>query len=437
MNADIEKLCVALDAFATTVINAWGNDTTMVEAVGWHSPALTRHDLAAIPQQLARDLRSAGPDIIDDATATLVRDFPRRLILIQQHTLPQMFGGNSPQSVPAYLGAFMCLRQLMSPLLDWQGISDPKVMPAALARRVRSLQAELNQLVPKKEDLEVQLADISRAHAAAESLPVDLQALSEARTSLNEAVSASTERLKEASKNSTESFREIEFMKTLKSDAEKILALCEEAYRASTSRGLAAAFDQRATSLGRSMVAWIFGLLLALGVAAIIGGERFKILSIALSAPDIRWGVIVMQTLISLTSIGAPIWFGWLATKQIGQRFRLAEDYSFKAAVARAYEGYRKEAARIDPLFESRLFNSALTRLEEAPLRLVETTTHGSPWHELIESEAFNKALDLVPELGAQIAGFKKSTMKNISNLKPKGRQEKVGSDQVEKAETL
>lgn len=63
------------------------------------------------------------------------------------------------------------------------------------------------------------------------------------------------------------------------------------------------------------------------------------------------------------------MWFAWLATKQIGQRFHLAEDYAFKASVAKAYEGYRKEAARIDPEFEARLFGSALTRLDEAPLR--------------------------------------------------------------------
>ncbi len=53
--------------------------------------------------------------------------------------------------------------------------------------------------------------------------------------------------------------------------------------------------------------------------------------------------------------------------------------------MAKAYEGYRKEAARIDPQFEARLFGSALTRLDEAPLRLVEIGSHGSPgqWRSL------------------------------------------------------
>lgn len=80
-----------------------------------------------------------------------------------------------------------------------------------------------------------------------------------------------------------------------------------------------------------------------------------------------------------------------MATKQISQRFKLAEDYDFKASVAKAYEGYKKEAAKIDKEFEARLFNVALTRLEEAPLRLVESANHGSPSHEFLDKSGLNK----------------------------------------------
>ena len=412
---DLAKACDALDLFATHVTNTWGNDSTMTDAVGWHSPALTRHDLAAIPRLLARDLRNAGPDTTDEQTATLIRDIPRRLQVLQVNTLPQMFGGNSPQSVPAYVNTFVGMRAILSSLLDWQVINDPKAMPASLARRVRSINAELEQLAPKKDELEAQISDIKRAHAAAGSLPLDLQALDEARKTLAEAVAESTTKAKEAAENSAESYRRAEVMKTRNEEAEAVLKQCEEAYRASTSRGLAAAFDQRATRLGWSMAAWTVGLLAALVAGACLGVERIHTLSAALSAPDPRWGAILMHSLLSIASIGAPIWFAWLATKQIGQRFRLAEDYSFKAAVARAYEGYRKEAARIDPAFEARLFDSALTRLEEAPLRLVESSTHGSPWHELVNSTAFAKAMEAVPELRDKLAEVSKSAFAAFS----------------------
>lgn len=415
MTDDLTKACDALDAFATQVTNTWGNDSTMTDAVGWSSPALTRHDLAALPKLLARDLRAAGPEKTDEQVSTLLRDIPRRLQILQSNTLPQMFGGNSPQAVPAFVNTFVGMRAILSSLLDWQVISDPKAMPSSLARRVRSIGAELEQLAPKKDALEAQISDIKRAHSAAESLPLDLQALAEARKTMNEAVEESTAKAKQAADNASDSYRRAEVMKTRNEEAEAVLKQCEEAYRASTSRGLAAAFDQRATQLGWSMTAWTVGLLAALAAGAHLGVERINTLSVALSAPDPRWGAILMHSLLSVASIGAPVWFAWLATKQIGQRFRLAEDYSFKAAVARAYEGYRKEAARIDSAFEARLFASALTRLEEAPLRLVESSAHGSPWHELVTSDAFKKAIDTVPELRDKLAEASKSAFSALS----------------------
>jgi hypothetical protein len=103
-----------------------------------------------------------------------------------------------------------------------------------------------------------------------------------------------------------------------------------------------------------------------------------------------------------LLSVGGPVWFAWLATKQIGQRFRLAEDYAYKASISKAYEGYRREAAQLDEDFQRRLFASALTRLDEQPLRFVEHATHGSPWHELLASEVVKDAIRIAPQLVAE-----------------------------------
>ena len=105
----------------------------------------------------------------------------------------------------------------------------------------------------------------------------------------------------------------------------------------------------------------------------------------------------------------------------MGAGHRLAEDYGYKASVAKAYEGYRREAARIDEDFENRLFDSALTRLEEAPLRLVDEESHGSPWHELISSDAFKAALDKVPDLSATL---------NRIRSKANGRTQAPGAQQ-------
>lgn len=147
------------------------------------------------------------------------------------------------------------------------------------------------------------------------------------------------------------------------------------------------------------MWVWVVGLVAALGIGSHLGAERIRQLSAAIADKDPQWGAVWLNLLLSVVAVGAPVWFAWIATKQIGQRFRLAEDYGFKASVAKAYEGYRREAARIHEDLEHRLFSSALTRLEEPPLRLVETDTPGSPWHEFANSPAFQAAMQSMPDL--------------------------------------
>jgi len=166
--------------------------------------------------------------------------------------------------------------------------------------------------------------------------------------------------------------------------AVQLVKRTEDAYSAATTMGLGAAFETRAKSLAWSMWVWVGGLLIALIAGSIIGWLRISLVEDLIKSKASA-SAIWLNTFLSFLSIAAPVWFAWIATKQIGQRFRLAEDYAFKASVAKAYEGYRREAASIDPSFAQRLFSSALDRLEEAPLRFVEHETHGSPWHEALK----------------------------------------------------
>ncbi|MBP7066566.1 hypothetical protein [Ferrovibrio sp.] len=188
------------------------------------------------------------------------------------------------------------------------------------------------------------------------------------------------------------------------------------AYSAATSQGLAAAFTERSKALDLSMRFWIFGLILALAAGSYFGFIRFQELSNSLNMPTVSNASIITNLIMSFFSIGAPIWFSWIATKQIGQCFRLSEDYAFKASISRAYEGYRKEAARIDEAFEKsalepQLLASALTRLDEQPLRLVETASHGSPWQELLDSDTVRDAIKNVPDFGRRVIDLARDSL--------------------------
>jgi hypothetical protein len=398
MQKDLEALCDTLEALSGAVTSGWSGDQTFCEAWGWNCATVTRHDMAAVPLRLAQDIRSANPEALEKPLLTLVQDYPRRLGHMQANTVPQFWGGNSGPATAAYLATLDSIRQSLIPMLGWQ-VPDPKALPAQIARRLRSIQAEVDQIAPNKEQLASQIRDIQQAHSVAESLPLDLQALTEALDRVVRLADESAASAEKAKTNSGETGAVLSGITSSHEQAQKLVAQCEEAYRITTTKGLAAAFDQRASSLGSSMYFWVAGLLGALAIGTLLGSIRVELLSKTLSAPQPQWGVVLMHAVLSMLSIGAPVWFAWIATKQIGQRFRLSEDYAFKASVAKAYEGYRREAARIDSAFEARLFSSALTRLEEPPLRLVESTTHGSPWQEFFASPQFQDALSTLPEL--------------------------------------
>lgn len=399
MHKDLELVCGALDSLAKVTLAGWSGDQTFADAWGWNCPSLTRHDLAALPAALARDIRDAGPDTLSEAQQRLVQDIPRRLQYVGSHTVPNLWGGNNGAAVAAYTTTLAALRESLAPVIGWQRAPDLKTLPAALVRKLRTLQSEIEQLVPDKERLASQVADIIAAHEAAESLPVDMERLKDARKDTAAASADAAASRKAAEAHAAEAADHLKDILARQTEAQRLVAQCEEAYRITTTKGLAAAFDQRAVQLTQSLWIWVLGLMASLVIGALLGAERIHQLSFLLGNPSPSWGAVWMNLLLSLAAVGAPVWFAWIATRQIGQRFRLAEDYAFKASVAKAYEGYRREAARLDEALEQRLFSSALTRLEEAPLRLVESETPGSPWHEFVQSPAFQRASQAVPEL--------------------------------------
>ncbi|MQW91355.1 hypothetical protein GFH30_10285 [Acinetobacter wanghuae] len=396
MNEVIVNLCDALDELSEHVLGCWNDDRVLRDVYGWAHPPLTRHDLADIPFKIAESIRALKLTNIDEETQKQLEELPSRLQLMYSETVPHMFNGNGPQAIPVYFSTLDWIRQIISPLMSWETLQDNKALPKALSSRLRSIQTELDNLIPNKDLLSDQIQLIKDATEAAESLPTDLHNLKEARAKVTEIHEDSSFDRKKITEHKTSVEAQLKSIIELNEQAKQLIKNCEEAYRITTTKGLALAFDQRASSLKWSIRLWVGGLLFALGVGAWIGHQRIQVLTTSLTEPNLNWGIIWIQIILSLTSVLAPLWFAWLATKQISQRFKLAEDYDFKASVAKAYEGYKKEAAKIDPEFEARLFNVALTRLEEAPLRLMDSNNHGSPTHEIIDKTGLNKVSEKI-----------------------------------------
>lgn len=411
MSEVLEKLSNELLNVGEIVKNSWSDDRTLRDVFGWNFVALTRHDLALIPITLANKIDQISFKEIDNNLLVLIDEIPARLKTLYSDVIPYMFNGNGAQAVPVYLSTLEWVNQVLSPLFSWETLQDAKAMPTQMARRLRGIQADLENIIPNKDKLVNQINLINDATEAAENLPTDLTSLKEARAKVTEIHEDSSFDRKKITEHKASVEAQLKSINELHEQAKKLIENCEDAYRITTTKGLASAFDQRAKDLKNSMRLWVGGLLFALAVGALIGHERIQILTSSLLSQNLNWGIIWIQIILSMTSVIAPLWFAWLATKQISQRFELAEDYDFKASVAKAYEGYKKEAAKIDEEFEARLFNVALTRLEEAPLRLVDSVNHGSPSHEVIEKTGLNK-------VGEKIANKVEDIIDSITSAK-------------------
>lgn len=199
-------------------------------------------------------------------------------------------------------------------------------------------------------------------------------------------------------------------------NAKSIVVKAEKALELATTYGLASEFDKRAKRIGWTMIGWGVALLLALFAGAYIGLTKFEELAALLGSSGQNTGAVGLNSFRSIAGIGAAIWVAWLSTKQIGQRFRLGQDYAFKATIAKVYEGYKAEAGTIGEEFKSRLFGIALSRLDEHPLRYVEHATHGSPWHELLASKFGSRQLGVTPEVRETLTQVVKQVLSEREN---------------------
>lgn len=416
MDKNLEAVCIALEDLSKAVLASWNDDRTMTEHWGWNFPPVTRQDIAAIPANLASKVRAISLESVNPSIQKILPPIVTRINLLKAQTIPYLFNGNGNQAVPAFMASMNSIANWLDPLFSWERLVETKAMPKQISTRLRGLRAEIDQIVVDRDSLISEVSAIHSGADAAESLPADLASLEAARNKIAGVEKDSNKAIASIAGLQADAVAKLQDIRRAAEEADQLVERCEAAYKITTTVGLAASFDQRRSRTAWSMWVWVAGLLAALVLGAWQGAHRLELLAKIISTPGASGAAFAAQLVTAFISVGAPMWFAWIATKQIGQRFRLAEDYAYKAAVAKAYEGYRKEAVRIDPEFEKRLFASALTRLEEAPLRLVETETHGSPWHELLNSPALKAALKTAPEFRQQFLDLINQVMKNEFN---------------------
>lgn len=451
MDDKLSSLVDALESLKET-IKAVKIDENGFKRYGWNQVHLHQSDIQYFIINFINKLNSYGDAKITEGLDSVIEHHIGNINNLN-NTAKQHFTNNANHLLHMVPNIILTLHTIFSDveyeLFSYENIQDKKLLPRGLATRLRSTDTQLKNINDAAGDLEKKISVINQAHEAAESLPTDLESLKEAKAELTKLIATASRELTQAKKHladikedakiitngiqkSSEKTEEYEKKANKSADlASKLVEECDEALQITTTQGLAAGFDQKAKELRNSIWIWIVGLLIALGLGAWLGAERVEAFSLALDN-NLSSGQAILHTLMSIFSIGGPLWLAWISTQQINQRFKLSEDYSYKATVAKSFTGFKKLAERFDPSTEERLFNSTLDRFDEMPLRLVEAKDYSSPWHEFLDSESFKKAIDAVPTLAQEAGRFAGKVKLKNKAIKPK--RKKVSTIQPEES---
>lgn len=157
----------------------------------------------------------------------------------------------------------------------------------------------------------------------------------------------------------------------------KINGLLDDANRT----GLAASFTNRGRQLFLPLLGWLF--VFGCSIIGLLYMGIKHIAPILESNSATPWEQLPLR--LALT---APfIWLGWFSARQYGFTSRLREDYAYKEASAKSFEGYKREAKEVDVEMLKKLLEQAIKNLGDNPIRIYSGhDNHPSPTHELIDN---------------------------------------------------
>lgn len=427
MHTLLQQLSAEIDACAGAIKSVVQSEQPLsITANHWGVAGATRHHILKRLSNAFEKIASSTAENVADDEAEL-QYLLAALQFARANTIPQFGSANAQHAVPAFLITLDALDQAIAPFSENVNSVSEKASKSLkrVGHQIRGIESRLRDLSPRTSTIEQMIERIELAYESADQLPADLEGLSEARHKV-ESISAEAEKDRAHILAVREEIAELKSsLGSVHSQAAEVLTKCESAYSSATSVGLAAAFSERSESLDKSMWLWLVGLIVALAVGGFVGTGQLHTLTQLITQPDGASGsLIALNISLAVLSVAAPVWFAWLATKQVGQRFRLSEDYAFKASISRAYDGYSREAVKVDPKLEAMLLHSALSRLDEQPLRLVESASYGSPWQELLASEVLKDAMKSVPNFAAQVKELASHSLNKL-----KGRPENLAAN--------
>jgi len=178
--------------------------------------------------------------------------------------------------------------------------------------------------------------------------------------------------------------------------ASKDQKIISECLPEATSAGLAHSFAARADRFTWPKRGWALGFAISIGLLVYFGWDMFHSLLEITSATKEGSapvnGDIWHQLLNRLPLLSPLFWFAWVCARQYGHLDRVQEDYAFKEAVSKAFEGYKKQMMEIDKVrggageLSKLLSVEVIQALSRDPQRIYDRkATDETPMHALLD----------------------------------------------------
>lgn len=404
------KIIVSLNALKQRVDKVWSahipKERTFLEQFNYGYPALYVVDIVEIIDSVSHRIRKMYSDEGYEADDGY---WDKTAEQVDQLTFAN-FPSDPANWIRSTIEFLFWLSQAVPPLaadVDWLKVSRDHI-PKQVFERLQGLDERVRGALENSEKISDVIREIEAAHEAADRLPTNLQELRSTSEEIRNLLISAKSDVSSIEKVTKQVEAVNKIIEEKRRETEAIAKQCQVNFNNATSEGLAGAFSDRSRSLVKTGWAWVAILIASLGAGTYIAGGRFQAL-LALLAQSSTIGasvdrfMIIVQLLAAFMGLGAAVWVGWVSTKNINQSFKLAEDYAFKASISKAYQGYRQEAIDLQGDFLQRLFGSALTRLDEAPIRLLNEKDHATPLEALLENKAFSEIVKAVPNLQQRI----------------------------------
>lgn len=399
---------------------------------GWIHPPMTQVDLADKIKRLRRYVERSN-FVLTNIARMKARQLRKDFTDWSNEPLSNLYTNNAINvcySLDCLLDASYTF---LKSIEDVSTIEDLQTKYEKERARLDALRFRLDSALSNTGNIDEVIEKIQEADKTAQSLPETMASLRRARNEAAHHLSVTKrtiEDLEQHDKSIKELYAELQHHNE---EASETLKKCEEVLASATSAGLAHAFNERKEELQEKGKNWTYALVASLCLTVVAVWWRadaiFAFLDKSRQMDSIAF---VANFFISIAFVGAPIWFAWLATKQVGYYFRLSEDYGFKAAVSTSYEGFRNQAARFDEDLERKVLDSTLNRYDESPLRFVDERVVGSPYHEILTSKDFKEAVKTIPGFVYDVMDFSKNRLRSRKNIEPIVQKGNVNIDTIE-----